>query len=227
MEQFLKVYTLETNRRLDRLQNMIRIQSDATTETIRECKSLVATPLNESNRKSPVQDVPAQNDQLQTNEPKNSVSNSKCCQKIGSRPTSSNKLPNCQDLQAEDLSNADTPTLKSYVKGVWPEALSSVEVNEALGLSKNATHKFSCSEEPKDTSADNWQRLQNIQRLLYNDKTPYEFWPSRIVGNLSGDFESIAKFIRYKNPSWLLTIEVIPKIMRNYNGVQPPIYQLA
>ncbi|RKF57141.1 hypothetical protein OnM2_076063, partial [Erysiphe neolycopersici] len=82
-------------------------------------------------------------------------------------------------------------------------------------------------EELKDASADNWQRLHNIQRSLFNEMTPYRFWPSRIIGNLSGDFDTVAKFIRYKNPSWLLTIEAILTIMRNYNGVQPPISQLA
>ncbi|POS82259.1 hypothetical protein EPUL_005307, partial [Erysiphe pulchra] len=113
-------------------------------------------------------------------------------------PRRPNNLLNCQDLQPVDLSGADTPTFELYVKSIWPEALSSGEVNEELRLSKNATHRFSCI-----------------------------FWPSRIVGNLSGDFDTVAKFIRYKNPSWLLTIEAILTIMRNYNGVQPPISQLA
>ncbi|KHJ31229.1 hypothetical protein EV44_g3412 [Erysiphe necator] len=142
-------------------------------------------------------------------------------------PRRPNNLLNCQDLRPENLSGADTPTFEIYIKSIWPEALSSGEVNEELRLSKNATHKFSCMEELKDASADNWQRLHNIQRSLFNEMTPYRFWPSRIVGNLSGDFDTVAKFIRYKNPSWLLTIEAVLTIMRNYNGVQPPISQLA
>ncbi|RKF63496.1 hypothetical protein OnM2_025071 [Erysiphe neolycopersici] len=76
-------------------------------------------------------------------------------------------------------------------------------------------HKFSCMEELKDASPDNWQRLHNIQRSLFNEITPYRFWQFRIVGNLSGDFDT------------LLKIEVILTIMRNYNGVQPPISHLA
>ncbi|KAI0993308.1 hypothetical protein K3495_g14876 [Podosphaera aphanis] len=57
--------------------------------------------------------------------------------------------------------------------------------------------------------------------------TPYRFWPSRIIGNLSGDFDSVAKLIRYKNPTWLLTVEAILTVMRNYNGIQPPISEIA
>ncbi|KAI0998832.1 hypothetical protein K3495_g9365 [Podosphaera aphanis] len=118
-------------------------------------------------------------------------------------------------------------TYEIYVKSIQPEDLSSGEVNEELRLPKNGTHKFSCVDDLKDASVDNWQRLHNIQRSSSNEMTPYRFWPSRIVGNISGDFEAVAKFIRYKNPSWLLIIEAISTIMRNYNGVQPPISQLA
>ncbi|TQS34879.1 hypothetical protein Golomagni_04720 [Golovinomyces magnicellulatus] len=45
--------------------------------------------------------------------------------------------------------------------------------------------------------------------------TLYRLWPSRVEGNLSGDFET------------LIVIEAILLVMRNYNGLQPPISEMA
>ncbi|TQS33409.1 hypothetical protein Golomagni_06248, partial [Golovinomyces magnicellulatus] len=274
MRQGLRAHTLETDKKLDQIRNMLQDQSNATTEAVREFRNLIIAQRLESKTKSHASDIPPQGFPRQSVRPKSSVEKFENQDILKEEATSShdkylsalsatmmrleakidnleatrpngfsaikklapdnmpgprrpNNLLNCQDLKVEDLSNADTPTYEIYVKSIWPEALSSGEVNEELRLPKNATHKFSCMDNLTDASADNWQRLHNIQRSLFNEMTPYRFWPSRIVGNISGDFEAVAKFIRYKNPTWLLTIEAILTIMRNYNGVQPPISQLA
>ncbi|KAI6245635.1 hypothetical protein HI914_06232 [Erysiphe necator] len=247
MQQGLKAHAIKTDEKLNQFCNILRIQSNATTEAMREFKNLINAQNTESKGKSrnnsfknhhDTEKLKEDNDSNQENYlAALSATIKRLEAKIDSLeitrpnnmpgPRRPNNLLNCQDLRPENLSGADTPTFEIYIKSIWPEALSSGEVNEELRLSKNATHKFSCMEELKDASADNWQRLHNIQRSLFNEMTPYRFWPSRIVGNLSGDFDTVAKFIRYKNPSWLLTIEAVLTIMRNYNGVQPPISQLA
>ncbi|TQS34199.1 hypothetical protein Golomagni_05426 [Golovinomyces magnicellulatus] len=107
-------------------------------------------------------------------------------------PRRPNNQLNCQDSIVEDLRGADTSTFEKYVKSIWPEALSSAEMDEEARLNKNATHKFSCSEELKDACIDNWKLLHKFQGTLFYEIFPYRFWLSRIVGNLSGDFETVA-----------------------------------
>ncbi|KAI6251105.1 hypothetical protein HI914_00288 [Erysiphe necator] len=142
-------------------------------------------------------------------------------------PRYPNNLLNYQDMRIEDLSQSDSATYEAYVKNIWPEALSSAEIDSDSRPMKNATHRFICNEELKNASIDNWHKLFKIQRTLVTEMTPYKFWPTRIIGNLSGDFETVARFIRFKNPSWLLTVEAFITVMRNYNGVQPPISEIA
>ena len=142
-------------------------------------------------------------------------------------PRRPNNLLNFHYRQAKDLSRVDTPRYSTYIKNIWPEALAPEELCEESRPIKNSVHKFAFTDELKDASVDNWQRLYRLQRVLFNEMTPYQSWPSRIIANLSGDFDTVARFIRYKNPSWLLTVEAILTIMRDYNGIQPPISEIA
>lgn len=57
--------------------------------------------------------------------------------------------------------------------------------------------------------------------------TPYNFWSTCVIGNLSSDFETIARLTQFKIPSWLLTVEAIITVMRNYNSVQSPISEIT
>ncbi|KAI6245746.1 hypothetical protein HI914_05913 [Erysiphe necator] len=55
-------------------------------------------------------------------------------------PRYPNNLLNYQDLRIENLSQSDSATYEVYVRNIWPEALSSGEIDNDSRPMKNETH---------------------------------------------------------------------------------------
>lgn len=93
----------------------------------------------------------------------------------------------------------------------------------------SARGKVSIPKELRLTVADATvlDKLEKIQVQLRTAMIPYELWPSRIVMELSGDFESVSKWAVANQPPWPLLIEAIVQVLGEHNALHSTVTKFS
>ncbi|PHH82385.1 hypothetical protein CDD82_6150 [Ophiocordyceps australis] len=110
---------------------------------------------------------------------------------------------------------------EKWVKSIWSRARGPADYKNAFTSAQNKVW-FHPNWKLHDADCTVLKTLNYFQNALARKQVPYELWPSRVVLEMSGDFQEVERWAVRRNPTWLLLVEAILTVLYQHNELRLP-----